>query len=177
MQHFATPEELVESLNIHGPRTVADFGSGAGFFALPVAERLSEGGSLWAFDIQEYPLEVLRSRARERNIENIKTIRADLEKKGGSRLKDESADLAVLAHIIFQAEHKVALLEEAFRVLKKGATLVIVEWMPDSEIGPPPEERISQEKLRERLGQMGFLVTKEFLLAKYSYGYLATKKS
>ena len=164
-------------MNIYGPMKIADFGAGAGFLALLAAEKISDSGKVFALDIQEEPLEALRREARERNLHNIETIRADLEQKNGSHLKEASVDRVLVANILFQSENKRALFSEAFRVLKKNGTLTIVEWNPDAphRLGPRHENRISKKLLLELLGNAGFELVREISLGEHFHGIVAKK--
>lgn len=177
MQTFEQLEDLIDSCNFYGPLTVADFGSGAGFFAIPIARRISGDGKIYALDIQEPPLEALRKKARGEYLNRIQTMRADLETPRGSRLKDESADWVVMANILFQAPDKQAILNEAYRILKKGGKMLIVEWTTKSQalLGPRHEVRIEPEKLKSWLASSRLAIAQEFSLGDFHYGVIAVK--
>ena len=97
--------------------TAADFGSGSGGWVLPLAKIL-EDGKVYAIDILEEPLSALRSRAKTLKIENIETIKSDVEKT--SKLSSGSCDLVLLTNLFFQVEKKEEVLEEAKKVLKEN---------------------------------------------------------
>lgn len=175
MRQLKKPSDVIEMLNLYGPMMVADFGAGAGFFAIPIAERISSSGKVFAIDIQEEPLEVLRKNARDKHLHNIHTLRADLERRGGSRLKDESVDLVLITHVLFQAGKKEHIAQEAFRILKKGGTLVIVEWYMGSPVGPRVQDRIPKDTVASLLTPLGFALQDEFLMGNHSYGIILKK--
>ncbi len=177
MEKFSKPNDLIEAMDIYGPMKIADFGAGAGFFTLPIAEKISEEGRVYALDIQEGPLESLRREAQNRNLHTIETIRANLEQKNGSHLKDSSLDRVFAANILFQTQDKLALFAEAYRILKKGGTLTIVEWDPDAlpRMGPRHEHRLSKTSLRELVARAGFEVVREISLSDHFHGIIAKK--
>jgi len=178
MQHFRGPQELIDHLDIYGPQTVVDFGAGAGLLAIPIARKLSpDDGKLYAIDVQEGPLAVLRAEARKAHLYHIETLRGNLEKMGGSKLKDGIADWVIVANILFQAPDKETLLREAFRVLKDRGTLVIVEWHPETVhvVGPKREERIPKIKLFDIVRAAGFTSLREFALGEHHHGLIAKK--
>lgn len=178
MQHFSGPQELIDHLDIYGPQTVVDFGAGAGLLALPLARKLSpDEGKLYAIDIQEGPLEVLRNAARKAHLYHIETMRGNLEKAGGSKLKDSIAHWVIVANILFQAPDKETLLREAFRVLKDHGTLVIVEWHPETKlvVGPRRETRIPKTTLFDLVRACGFTSLREFTLGEHHHGLIAKK--
>ncbi|MEK7649653.1 MAG: class I SAM-dependent methyltransferase [Patescibacteria group bacterium] len=178
MQNFRGLGELVDHLDIYGPQTVVDFGAGAGLLAIPLAQKLSpDNGKLYAIDVQEGPLEVLRAEARKKHLHHIETLRGNLEKIGGSKLKDAMADWVIAANILFQAPDKETILREAFRVLKDHGTLVIVEWHPETAhtVGPRRETRIPKAKLFDIVRATGFTSLREFTLGEHHHGLIAKK--
>jgi len=177
MRTFEYLENLIEFCNFYGQLTVADFGCGAGYLTLPIAKRLSETSTIYAFDIQEPPLEALRKKAREKNLHLVQTIRADLEKLGGSKLKNESVDWVVAANILFQAPDKKTVIGEAYRILKNGGKILVVEWQtkPQALMGPRGEVRIAPDALKALIATAGLSVVEEFHLGDFHYGVIARK--
>ncbi|KKU53056.1 MAG: hypothetical protein A3F26_02150 [Candidatus Ryanbacteria bacterium RIFCSPHIGHO2_12_FULL_47_12b] len=178
MRSFAKLEELIEECDLYGPLAVADFGAGAGYFAIPIAKKLSENGTVYAFDIQEPPLEALRKRARDFGLHNIETLRADLERPQGTKLRAESVDFIVIANILFQTQNKNAMLAEAFRVLKKGGRILFVEWNDGllGTPGPRPQHRVTPQALKEYIASFHCIIEKEFTLGEHHYGVIAKKQ-
>ncbi|MEK7150746.1 MAG: class I SAM-dependent methyltransferase [Patescibacteria group bacterium] len=178
MQSFRNPEEAIDSMDFYGAMLVADFGSGIGYFALPIAKKIAKEGVVYAFDIQEAPLEILRKKASSSHLYNIQTMRADLERAGGSSLMQESIDRVVIANILFQATQKQQILQEAVRILKKSGKIIIVEW--DTAIvqffGPRGEARLSKEQIKNLLTPMGCALEKEFSIGDHHSGYVYIKK-
>jgi ubiquinone/menaquinone biosynthesis C-methylase UbiE len=179
MNQYDNPEEAIEAMDLYGPMVVADFGAGCGFFSIPAAEKISDQGVIYALDIQEQPLALLRKRAQEKHLSTIQTIRADLEKKGGSHLKDASVDRVIIANILFQAPDKKAVLHEAFRILKKSGKLIVVEWRNDltGSLGPRHEGRIAKEALIDLLAASPASYEKEFTIGEHHYGIVYKKNS
>jgi ubiquinone/menaquinone biosynthesis C-methylase UbiE len=179
MEHFQNPEEVVDAMNFYGPMLVADFGAGAGYFSIPIAKKISKEGIVYAFDIQEPPLEVLRKKARDAHLYNVRTIRADLETPDGSGLVRESIDRVIIANILFQAPQKQIILHEAFRILKKEGKIIIVEWnnVVSSILGPKQEHRLSKEQIDAWLSGLGCNFEKEFSIGEHHIGLTYKKRA
>lgn len=179
MESFMSPEHIIESsgFDLHGPLKVADFGSGAGYFTIPVAKKISREGTIYAIDVQEPPLENLRKRARDLHIQNIQTLRRDLEASSGSGLKEASVDRIIIANILFQAPDKEQLLSEATRILKRGGKILIIEWDPDTQrgLGPRTEDRLSKETLTQMLLEHKYMIEKETKVSSDHYSIVASK--
>ena len=179
MENVFNPDAAIDALELYGPMSVADFGAGAGFLTLPLSKKISSDGKVFAFDIQEAPLAVLRKRAGDEQKGNIETIRADLERPRGSQLADSSVDRVVIANILFQAERKDLLFEEAYRILHEQGRLLIIEWFEETDMafGPPQTLRISQNDASQFAQAAGFIFEKQFEAGSHHYGLLFQKNN
>jgi ubiquinone/menaquinone biosynthesis C-methylase UbiE len=172
-QGFLNPQEILNQLELREEMKVADFGSGSGGWAIPLAKILKEG-TVYAIDILEGPLSALKGKADLKNVSNIETIRADLEKDAGSGLKDNSLDLVLMINLLFEIEDKEKVFKEAKRVLKKEGKILVVDWKEDSPFGPK-EGRILAEEVKKIAQDLGLKLEKEIGAGGYHYGLLFEK--
>lgn len=173
---FVAPQKAVETLDLRPGMKAADFGCGAGFYTIPLARRLGEAGKVWAFDIRTEMLEVVRSKARELGLSNVETVRADLETIEATHLKENSVDTVLISNILFQVEDKAALAREAFRILKPGGELMVVEWAEEkNSFGPPVKTRLDRRAAEEFFLKAGFSFRKEFPAGEHHYGLIFRK--
>jgi len=167
---FLNPVEVLNQLELRSDMVAAEFGCGSGGFAIPLAKKL-ENGLVYGIDIQQAPLSALKSRALFEKIRNIKVVRSDLEKPRGSTLGDLSLDLVFIVNVLFQAEEKRNIIQEAKRVLKNGGKLIVVDWL--SEGGPGPlEGRVPSDVVKKIADDIGFKLEKEFKAGEYHYGFV-----
>ena len=155
---------------------VADFGCGSGHWVIPLAKQIGSQGKIYAVDIQKEALEAVRSQAKLEHIDSIETIWADLELPGATKLKDGIIDLIIIANILFQAENKTNVLQEALRILKPSGRLMLVEWdMSQTIAGPSMANRIPRQEVETLLAKVGFIFEKEFSAGSQHYGLLFRK--
>src|SRR4030042_3646299 len=173
MEGFLNPEEILKQLDLKSEMTAADFGSGSGGWAIPLAKILKEG-QVFAIDVLEEPLSALRGKAGISNISNIEAIRADLEIDNSSGLKDNSLDLILITNLLFQVEEKEKILEEAKRTLKKDGKILVVDWKESSTLGPK-EGKISAEEIKKIAKDLGLKLDREIPAGDYHYGLVFTK--
>jgi len=173
MEEFLNPEQVLKQLDLKEEMTAADFGSGSGGWAIPLAKILKDG-KVFAIDILEEPLSALKGKAEISNVSNIETIRSDIEKNNGSKLEDDSVELVLMTSLLFQAEKKEQALKEAKRVLKKGGKVLVAEWKPDATLGPK-EGKILPEEVKKIAKKIGFVSEKEIKAGAYHYGLIFVK--
>ena len=174
-QSFIGVDKIINQLDIKQNMVVADFGAGHGFFSVAMAKKVGPSGQIFAIDVLESAIEGIRSRAKMEGLFNIRLIRGNLEKPGGSTLSDESCDMVMMANILFQAPDKTAVLNEAKRILKPGGRLVLVEWRPYIGIGPKKEYRITEEELKRIIGAAGFSNPEIIDAGSHHYGFIFRK--
>lgn len=174
-REFLNVEKIVSELNVAPNEIIADFGAGHGFFAIAFAKIVGPSGQIFAIDVLPTALEAIRSQAKIEGLFNIKVIRGNLEKLGGSSLPKESCDLVMIANVLFQAPDKSTLLDEAKRVLKESGRLAVVEWKPYIAVGPLKESRLPEAELKQLVLSRGFSELKTIDAGSHHYGFVFKK--
>ena len=173
---FLRPDEVVRRLGIRPGMTVADLGCGAGYFTLPIARLVGESGSVFALDIQKQAIDSIKSRANLEHLLQIETVWADLEAPGGSRLKSDSVDCAIISNILFQVEQRENVMTEAHRIIRPEGHLTMIEWDETPfPVGPAMEIRIPKRLARSLAEGVGFRMEKEFAAGSNHYGLMFRK--
>jgi len=171
MEGFLNPEDVLKQLKLKKDMTAADFGSGSGGWAIPLAKKLEEG-KVYAIDILEEPLSALRSKALLEKVFNIKLILADVEKD--IDLPKESLDIILMTNLLFQVDDKKKVLEQGKKFLKKGGKILIVDWEQSALLGPK-EGRVSSEEIKILASEIGLKLENEFPAGSQHYGLIFTK--
>lgn len=159
--------ELFKLLNIQKSDNVADLGAGNGFFTLQIAEKTD--GTVYAVDIEEKMLNLLKVRAEQHKQANIQYVVSDLER---IQMPDTKVDKIIVAFVL----HEVPNLDQAFsemrRILKPDGKILLLEWeKTESEMGPPIHERILSNDMKEACTNNNFNIETEYQpnYAMYSY--------
>ncbi|OGF83023.1 hypothetical protein A3B18_02405 [Candidatus Giovannonibacteria bacterium RIFCSPLOWO2_01_FULL_46_13] len=173
---FVEPESIVKILDILPGMKVADFGAGAGFYSIPIAKRVGAAGKVYALDIRKEIMDIIRSKAREARLFNVETLRADLDQKEGSHLKENTVDMVMISNILFQVENRKNLAEEAFRILKPAGRATLVEWDEEKKsFGPPLVHRVNRQEAEDLFLKTGFSFEKELNVGENHYGLIFKK--
>lgn len=117
----------VERLRLAPGTRVLDVCCGSGASAIPAAEVVGPTGSVVGVDLAENLLELARTKAKQRGLENIEFRSGDLTQLPF----DEAAfDTAVCVFGIFFVPDMEAALRELKRVVRTGGRVAITTWGP-----------------------------------------------
>ena len=150
---YLDPARLWEVLAPVEAGVIADIGAGVGFLTLPFARRFPRS-IVYACDILEGMVDLLREDAAERGLGNLVTI---LMAPNAIDLPGDSADFIVMGQVHHELDAPKPLLAECKRLLKSGGTIAIVDWA-DAENGksPPGGRRVPVSRMRADLEDAEF---------------------
>ena len=168
-------KKLISESGVQAGDRIADFGAGSGFIATELARTVGEKGELVAIDILEEPLEVLRSKARNFGLLNVKTIQSNLEKENGSTLEPDSMNFVMVANLLLQIENPELIIQEAKRILKLAGKVVVIEWQPEKMISRQGHFLHQPEEIKKLFEKHSFSFVKEFQPGINHYGLVFQK--
>ena len=167
MQGFLNPSKVLGELQINKQMVAADFGSGSGGWAIPLAKILQEG-KVFAVDIQDEPLSALQSKAKLEKLFNIEVFKGNVEER--TKILSGSCDLVLMTNILFESKNKRKILEEAMRVLKTGGKILVVDWIEGAVMGP--EENVQVEEIKKIALDLQLKIEKEFRAGAYHWALI-----
>jgi Methylase involved in ubiquinone/menaquinone biosynthesis len=159
------PEETLKRIGLKNGETVCDIGAGSGIFTIAAA-RLTDS-PVYALDINEELLKVIRDKAGQKKLGNVLASRVNgyqYDIAGGS------VDLAMLVTVLHEIEEKDDLLNEIKRILKKTGKLAVIEFhKAKTPLGPPEGPRIAREEVLSLCSGHGLLAKDAFDLGDNMY--------
>jgi ubiquinone/menaquinone biosynthesis C-methylase UbiE len=167
---------LIRKLQLKEGDKVADFGCGfSGNFTLLLAKALGDKGKVYAVDILQKALLNIKNLARNAGFENIIPIWSDLEIYNAAKIPNGSCDAVAIVNMLFQAKEHEKVLKEAKRILKDKGLILVSDWKGGIFIGPPPDIRISKNKLKKIGNKLDLTVKDEFEAGPYHYAIVFKK--
>ncbi len=167
-------KNLVAAMRVAPGMVIADFGAGSGFVAIELAKQTGAAGMVYAIDIQEAPLEVIRTEATTQRLFNIKAVQSDLEQPKGSTLASNSCDWIVISNLLFQVPNHQTIVAEAKRIAKPHGKIAVAEWnpafMPSADHHP-----LDKQETRALFEQAGFAYVSEFAPDARHFGMIFEK--
>jgi ubiquinone/menaquinone biosynthesis C-methylase UbiE len=170
---FSDPRHNLDQLGLRDGAIVADLGAGSGFYSIEAAKMVAHTGKVYAVDLQKDLLERLKREANRLHVRNIEIIAGNLEKLGGSKLRESSCDAAIASNILFMLDDKKSFLIEAKRILKHGGRLLIIDWSASfSQMGPHPDHVVYKDDALKLALSAGFELDREIHAGAHHYGMI-----
>ena len=167
------PQQIVASAHIRPGARIAEIGCGTGWFSFELERASRPRGMVYALDKLPAMLQILES--KRENHERILTLPCG---ENEFELDDGEVDVVFHANVLHECENPELHLKEAFRVLKSGGRIVVVEWNwadEESQPGPPNVRRLEPATTRELLEKASFEIGSTDDAGPYHYVVVASK--
>lgn len=179
-QHVViAPRRLVARLGLTLGMRVGDFGvGGAAAFALDLARAVGPSGEVYMFDVQKTALSSALSLAAMHGFKNCRAVWSNLELFEGARgVRGGALDAGVLVNVLHQTNKPEDMLAEIHRMLKPGAKLLVVDWIPTTRVSFAPDaaSRQSAGHIQQVARGLGFATTGEFEAGPNHWGLILVK--
>ncbi len=172
---FSEPEKNIAQLGLREGDHVADLGAGSGFYAAAAGAVVGTSGQVYAVEVQKDMLGRVDQDMKDKGVHNVKVVWGDIEHPGGTRLRENSIDAALVCNVLFQIENLAGLVEETKRILKPGGRVLVIDWMESfGQMGPHPDQVVTVTKAKELFDRAGFVFEKDILAGAHHYGFVLT---
>jgi ubiquinone/menaquinone biosynthesis C-methylase UbiE len=172
---FSDPQKNIAELGILDGMKIVDLGAGSGFYALEAAKKVGPRGMIYAVDVQQDLLNKIKTSAGLMGLHNIEVVWGNIEKLGGTKLRESIADCVILSNTLFQVEpaDRDNLALEVKRLLKAGGKLLVVDWASGTPLSP---KTIVPKLLAEGIFEkVGLKLEKSFDAGDHHYGIIFKK--
>jgi predicted methyltransferase len=156
---------------------VADLGAGGGWFVVQLSHRVAQHGIVYAEDVQQEMIQLIRRRVQRENLTNVRPV---LGKPTDPMLPpgldavlivDAYREMACAVGTACQAP--VLLLKNVARSLKPRGLLGIVDFNPgEGGPGPAPDQRVDPEAVIRDAAEAGLRLERRETLPPFQFQYL-----
>ncbi len=168
------PDSLVNAVEIPAGASVAEIGSGTGFFTWRLAEKVGPAGKLFAVDVQQTMLDLTAETIKQHQLSNVKLV---LGGENDPHLPPASLDLVFIANAYHEFSEPEAMLTAVNRSLKPDGRLAIIEFGEGRRFGPwDKAERMTINQIRAEIEPMGFELDRVLDLLPIQHGLIFTKR-
>ncbi len=161
------PAEVVAALNLKPGQRVADLGAGTGYFLAHLANAVGRKGKVLALEVEPTLVEHLRQRAAREQVPQVDVV---LTPKDRPALPHHGVDLVFIADTFHHLDHRQRYLAEMRELLPPLGRVAIIDWMkkPLPE-GPPPDHKLSRERVVGEMTGAGFELVESPDFLPYQY--------
>jgi ubiquinone/menaquinone biosynthesis C-methylase UbiE len=124
-QEKSKPNEIIKTLEIQPGQTIADIGSGGGFFTFLFSQIVGEKGKVYAVDTNQEFLEFIDTQAIRLGLTNITTIHATEQT---IPLPPNSVDLFFVRSVYHHLQNRIQYFIAAKKLLKPHGRIAIIEY-------------------------------------------------
>jgi len=168
------PEQLLSALQIRPGATVADIGSGTGYFTWRLAQHVGKQGKVYAVDVQQSMLDLTKAAVAAHKLSNVEYV---LATKSSPRLPERSVDFVFIAYAYHEFGDPDAVMAAIRRALKPGGRVLVLEYAKESSIAPAsPLHKMSFEEIRREIQPMGFVIDQLLDFLPVQHGVIFTIK-
>lgn len=169
---FTDPVKNLKAFGLKENDIVADLGAGTGFYSV-AAGKMVPRGKVYAVEISKDYLATIKHKATDARLHNIEIILGDVEKRGGTKIKDNIVDAVICSNILFQLADKESFVGEVKRILKPKGRVLLIDWSSSPVVNP--QMSISKNKAREIFEVKGFVYEGEINAGAHHYGMIFIK--
>ncbi len=124
-QRKSKPNEIIKALEIQQGQTIADIGSGGGFFTFLFSQIVGEEGKVYAVDTNQEFLEFIDTQAIRLGLTNITIIHATEQT---IPLPLNSIDLLFVRSVYHHLQNRIQYFSEALKLLTPKGRIAIIEY-------------------------------------------------
>ena len=172
--YWQMPRRVIQEIGVREGMNVADIGCGDGYFTLVLAEKVGDGGEVYAEDIDAEELQILRERRDQAGVENVAIVKGYPDDPDLPKGIIDVALMVNTLHFIGEPERFFSHVREC---LAPEGRLVVVQWAAEKMESEMPgwlakdREKYTLKTSLDCIDQAGFRVVEQmdFLPMQYIF--------
>jgi len=150
------PEKIMDVIGVKKGMRIGEAGAGGGYFTFPLAYRIGDSGKIYANDISETSLALIRGRANKENLKQLITVLGEVT---DPLFPEKNLDMIVLVYVLHCLEKPVEFMNSISKYLKKDGRLVIIEQNTTKDRGHYPSF-MSNRQILDTIQKTSFSIEK-----------------
>ena len=143
------PSKLWKMLKIKEGDAVADVGAGSGYHTFKLAEMVGAKGKVYAVDIQDEMLDIIRARMKANKVANIVPVKGT---ESDPKLAPDSIDMILMVDVYHEFSYPFEMTEAMVKALKPGGRLIFVEFrLEDPKVPIKLVHRMSEKQVLKEM--------------------------
>ena len=167
------PFNTLKYLLLQEDDIMIDIGCGTGYFTIPACQITGPSGKVIGVDISSEMIDDLLKKVEGR-YSNIELLLAD---KFKIPVSDSTGTFVLMSNVLHEAEDMSTMLSEAYRILKPGGRLAIIEWeKKEMPLGPPIDHRLHSDDIQAMVTAAGFQMVRIIPAGEFHISCTAIRK-
>ena len=148
------PDRALRVLKIPKNAVVADIGAGSGYMTVRMAKIVGPQGKVYANDIQQGMLDLLRKNVEKAKLMNVTPV---LGTVADPRLPADTLDLVLMVDVYHEFSQPQVMLQKLREALKADGRLVLLEYRAeDPNVPILPEHKMTRDQVKLEVEHEGF---------------------
>jgi ubiquinone/menaquinone biosynthesis C-methylase UbiE len=158
--------KILKFIHLKPGQTVADIGSGPGYFSTKFSQMVGEKGKIYAIDTVQQHLDYINNYTKKSGINNIQTVKTEGDTIGFPENRQvDMAFMCSLYHNVYgmsKTDERNRFIESIYKAVNKDGTLIVIDnaLVKDSEL-PYHGPYIAKELIIAQLKYYGFRYVKD----------------
>lgn len=145
------PDRVIATLRLKPGHVVGDIGAGTGYFSIRLAKS-KPAPQVYAVDIEPSMGSYVRERAAKEGLANVIAVQGAADQPN----LPESVDVILIVNTYHHIGDRVAYFRKLATSLKPGGRVAIIDFKPDSPVGPPKEFRFPPDRFKSEMREAGY---------------------
>jgi arsenite methyltransferase len=118
-------DKIIQTLSIQPGQTIADIGSGGGFFTVRFAQVVGTSGKVYAVDTNQELLDFINKQASKNGLTNIMTVQTSSDQPN---LPLHRFDIIFLRNVTHHLKERISYFKKLKEALKPQGKIVIIDY-------------------------------------------------
>jgi ubiquinone/menaquinone biosynthesis C-methylase UbiE len=163
-KHFENPGQILLDAGLQKGNSFLDIGTGSGYMAVAAAEIVGDTAKVYAVDSHQESISALNNEVHVKGIKNISAVKADAAKE--LSVPNGTIQVCLMSNVIhgFAVNGELdAVMKNVNRALIEEGRIIVIDFKKNNaDFGPPPDIKLSPEKMDEKLAPYGYKLEKSF---------------
>ncbi len=152
------PKDVIEKLGLAPGSRAADLGAGGGYFTWHLADAVGPQGTVYAVEIDETALGIIKQEMAARGLTTVVPIRAE----AGDAKLPEPVDLVFTCDTYHHMDDRAAYFRSLARYLKPDGRVAILDFHPHGFFSGLLGHGTAKEDVRREMETAGYRLTADF---------------
>jgi ubiquinone/menaquinone biosynthesis C-methylase UbiE len=161
------PDRVVRALKLKKGQTIAEIGSGPGYFTLRLARAVGKNGSVLAVEVEPKLITILRHRLEKERVASVTPV---LSLAQDPFLPPCACDFILAVNVFHHFRELPAYLRRLKRSLRRGGRIANIDFHKrELPIGPPADHKLSREDFLKAARRAGLRLVAEPTFLPHQY--------